>query len=132
MSVSSALARVADGALEASVVGSFSRVGYAVRSRLEPWPESPLQNGRVHLVTGASSGIGPRVAIRLAGLGAEVWVVGRDQERTQASADAVRAAGGRAEAAVVDVTDPEAVDDLCRRVAGTHDQLHGLVHAAGH
>jgi len=125
------LSHLVDEALEASVAGSFSRVGYAVRSRLEPWPEPPLQHGRIHLVTGASSGIGRAVAIRLGGLGAEVWVVGRDEERTEMSADAVRAAGGRAEAVVVDVTHPEAVDDLCRRLASTHDKLHGLVHAAG-
>jgi dehydrogenase/reductase SDR family member 12 len=126
-----ALGEVADRALEASVVGSFSRAGYAVRSRLEPWPEPPLQAGRVHLVTGASSGIGAAVARRLGHLGADVWVVGRDEARTEASADSVRAAGGRAEVAIVDVTDPDAVARLCCRIAARHDRLHGLVHAAG-
>ena len=121
----------ADALLEASVFGSFSRLGYAVRSRLEPWPDLPTQHGRVHLVTGASSGIGRAVAVRLGGLGAAVWVLGRDEERTESSADAVRTAGGHAEAAVVDITDAGAVADLCRRFAGTHDRLHGLVHAAG-
>ena len=40
----SRLAAVVDGALEATVVGSFSRAGYAVRSRLGHWrppPDSP-------------------------------------------------------------------------------------------
>ena len=125
------MAQLVDGVLEASVAGSFSRVGYAVRSRLEPWPDLPGQLGRVHLVTGASSGIGRAVAIRLAGLGAEVWLVGRDEDRTEASAAAARAAGGQAEAVLLDVTDPQAVDTFCSRFAATHDRLHGLVHAAG-
>jgi dehydrogenase/reductase SDR family member 12 len=125
------VADLADEVLEASVAGSFSRVGYTVRSRLEPWPDPPRQHGRVHLVTGASSGIGRAIALRLATLGAEVWVVGRDEERTKACADAVRAAGGQGEAAVIDVTDPGAVDHLCRRLAKAHERLHGLVHAAG-
>jgi NAD(P)-dependent dehydrogenase (short-subunit alcohol dehydrogenase family) len=125
------LAQLVDQGLEASVVGSFSRVGYAVRSRLEPWPELPRQVGRVHLVTGASSGIGRAVALQLGGLGAEVWVVGRDEDRTGASAEAVRAAGGRAEVVTLDITDPDGVGALCKRLAATHDQVHGLVHAAG-
>lgn len=131
MNVPRTLARLVDEALEVSVAGSFSRVGYAVRSRLSPWPDPPGQRGRVHLVTGASSGIGRAVALRLGGLGAAVWVVGRDEARTEASAHAVRAAGGRAEAAVLDVTDPDAVDALCGRLAASFDQIHGLVHAAG-
>lgn len=131
MNVARPVARLVDAMLEASVAGSFSRVGYAVRSRLEPWPDPPGQFGRVHLVTGASSGIGRAVAIRLAGLGAEVWMVGRDEKRTEASAEAARAAGGRAEAVLLDLTDPEAVDTLCRQLAASHDRIHGLVHAAG-
>jgi dehydrogenase/reductase SDR family member 12 len=125
------LAAVADRALEASVVGSFSRAGYAIRSRLAPWPDPPLQSGCVHVVTGASSGIGAAVARRLGRLGAEVWVVGRDEARTEASADSVRMAGGQAETAIVDVTDPDDLAVLCGRLAARHDEVHGLVHAAG-
>jgi dehydrogenase/reductase SDR family member 12 len=125
------LARLVDRALEASVVGSFSRAGYAVRSRLEPWPDPPSQVGRVHVVTGASSGIGAAVARRLGHLGAEVWVVGRDEARTGATADSVRSAGGQAEVAIADVTDADAVATLGRRLAARHTGIHGLVHAAG-
>jgi len=32
------LARAVDAVLEASVVGSYTRVGYHVRRRLEHWP----------------------------------------------------------------------------------------------
>jgi dehydrogenase/reductase SDR family member 12 len=122
---------LADRALEESVIGSFSRFGYAARSRLEHWSAPPEQSGRVHLVTGASSGIGRALACRLGSLGAEVWVVGRDDARTRDTADAVRAAGGRAEPAILDITDRHALDSLVDRFAGRHDQLHGLVHVAG-
>ena len=49
-----------DDALEASVVGSFSRIGPAVRSRLYGWtPAEPgALVGRTALVTGATSGLG--------------------------------------------------------------------------
>lgn len=131
MTIRNRFAVLADRVLEASVVGSFSRAGYVVRSRLESWPELPSQVGRVHLVTGASSGIGRAVAHRLGSLGAEVWVVGRDPARTEASAASVREAGGQAEAAVVDLTDPAAVAALCHRLSAEVNQLHGVVHAAG-
>jgi acyl transferase domain-containing protein/NAD(P)H-dependent flavin oxidoreductase YrpB (nitropropane dioxygenase family)/NADP-dependent 3-hydroxy acid dehydrogenase YdfG len=45
--------------------------------------------------------------------------------------DAVRAAGGRAEYHPVDVTDPQAVADLVKRVHTEHGRLDGVVFAAG-
>ena len=48
--------RLVDAALELSVVGSYSRIGYAVRSRLEGWTPPRRVDGRVALVTGAGSG----------------------------------------------------------------------------
>ncbi len=125
------LSRLADEMLEASVAGSFSRVGYAVRSRVAPWSDPPFQANRVHLVTGASSGIGQAVALRLGRLGAHVVVVGRDETRTEKTACAVRDGGGTADAVICDISDPTQVSALCRRMAGSHQQLHGLVHAAG-
>ena len=75
-----------DTALEASVAGSFSRAGYAARSRLEHWEPPADLSGRVAIVTGASSGIGRAAALELARLGATVWLVGRDPSRTEAAA----------------------------------------------
>jgi NAD(P)-dependent dehydrogenase (short-subunit alcohol dehydrogenase family) len=84
MDVRPALARTADLALEATVAGSFSRLGYAARSRLEGWdhpPEGALDGRRV-LLTGATSGIGKAAAGQLLDLGAEVLLVGRDEQKT--------------------------------------------------
>jgi dehydrogenase/reductase SDR family protein 12 len=127
------LARVADTALEASVVGSFSRVGSVVRGRLEHWrPPSDL-TGRVVVVTGASSGIGRAAALELARLGATVWLVGRDKTRTEDAARAARAfgAGADVEPAILDIVDADAVDAFAALVAARHERVHGLVHAAG-
>ena len=66
-------------------------------------------DGRVALVTGAGRGIGRSVALALAQAGAEVWLVARTQTEIDSAASEIRAAGGRAHAAVCDVTNAAAV-----------------------
>ncbi len=125
------MARLLDGVLEATVVGSFSRVGYLARRATQGWGDPPRLEGKVLVVTGASSGIGRAVALALGRLGAEVWVLGRDAGRTEAVAQAIRAEGGLAEAALVDVADGSAVDAFAERFASARGRLDGLVHGAG-
>lgn len=61
-------------------------------------------DGKCALVTGASSGIGLGAAAALAEAGAEVTLVARRIEELKAVRDAIRAAGGRAEALALDIT----------------------------
>lgn len=61
-------------------------------------------DGKRALVTGASSGIGLGAAAALAEAGAEVTLVARRIEELKAVQDAIRAAGGRAEALSLDIT----------------------------
>lgn len=69
----------------------------------------PLQGKRA-LVTGASGAIGSAIAARLAADGAHVLLhAGSRPEVVQAQAEAIRAAGGRAEAVVFDLGDDAAV-----------------------
>jgi len=51
---------VVDAGLELSIVGSFSRVGIAVRRRLFGWPapSAGALDGRTVLITGPTSGLG--------------------------------------------------------------------------
>jgi short-subunit dehydrogenase len=60
---------------------------------------------QVGVITGASSGIGWAVAKELAGRGCHVGLIARREERLQALADEIRAAGGKAAFAVADVGD---------------------------
>ncbi len=105
-----ALARVTDAVAEATVAPGFSRIGISLRRQLEGWGEPPPMNGRVAIVTGATSGIGLATATALAGLGAEVHLVGRDPGRGAAALGAVEAVGpSRAHLHLVDLSDPAAV-----------------------
>ena len=62
------------------------------------------------LVTGAGRGIGAAICRRLAAEGARVLVTDVDGERARRTAQAVREAGGRAEAAVCDVGERASVE----------------------
>ena len=65
-------------------------------------------DGRRALVTGASSGIGLAAAAALAGAGAEVWLVARRNAELITVRDAIRAAGGMAQAQALDIADLDA------------------------
>ena len=73
-------------------------------------------DGKTALVTGAGSGIGEAIALCFASQGASVWVVDRDAPKAAATVAAIRAAGGQADAAEVDVSDPAAVGALAQRL----------------
>ena len=73
-------------------------------------------DGKNALVTGAGSGIGKAIAELFAAQGASVVVVDRDKEAGRATVDALQAASGRAELAVVDVSDEGALLALERRL----------------
>jgi NAD(P)-dependent dehydrogenase (short-subunit alcohol dehydrogenase family) len=65
--------------------------------------------GQAALVTGAGSGIGAAIAIRLAGAGARVLVADIDQGAAERVAGDIAAAGGEAQPCCVDVSNPESM-----------------------
>lgn len=89
--------------------------------------------GRTVLVTGATSGIGLTTSLALAGLGARVGVVGRDEQRTAAAVEAVRAVpgSGGADAFLADLSDLRQVRSLAAQVLAAYPRLDVLVNNAG-
>lgn len=83
------------------------------------------------LVTGGGSGIGEGLVRRLAASGMTVVVADVDKGRAEAVASEVSAAGGAAVPYAVDVTDPDAVEQLADEVFIRHGSLELLVNNAG-
>lgn len=69
-------------------------------------------SGKTALVSGASRGIGEAIAHLLASHGAHVICTSRKVESCQAVADAIKTAGGSAEARALHVGDPAAIEAL--------------------
>jgi NAD(P)-dependent dehydrogenase (short-subunit alcohol dehydrogenase family) len=74
------------------------------------------------LVTGATSGIGRAVALKLATEGFSVLVHGRDAARGAAVVEEIAAAGGQARFVAADLTDVESIENLVAQ-AGEIDVL---------
>ena len=77
--------------------------------------------GKVAIVTGAGSGIGRAIAVRLARDGAAVALAGQRRAQLDETAALIAAGGGTATAAACDITDADQV----RRMVGTAVQTHG-------
>jgi len=86
--------------------------------------------GRVAIVTGASRGIGRAIARRLASRGASVVAAARAEHAADVVAE-IGAAGGRAEAANVDVTDRASIDAMVAGALERHGRVDILVNNAG-
>lgn len=88
-------------------------------------------DGRVALVTGASSGLGRRFAQVLASRGAAVALAGRRVDRLETLAAEIRAAGGRAYPVELDVREAAALPDALARVQADLGLVDILINNAG-
>lgn len=87
--------------------------------------------GRVTVVTGASSGLGAVFAETFARAGSDVVVAARRADRLRSTADTVTAHGRRALAVRTDVSVPEDCDELVRQALEEFGRIDVLVNNAG-
>jgi len=114
------------------MIGSFDRLGFARhRRRFRAADLDVRLDGKVCLVTGASSGIGLATSRALAARGARVLLLCRHPGRGEAARDDLRRETGNrlVDLRLLDVSELGAV----RRVAGElgSGAIHALVHNAG-
>jgi 3-oxoacyl-[acyl-carrier protein] reductase len=88
-------------------------------------------SGRVAFVTGASQGIGRACALKLATAGAAVAVAARNQDKLNELVNEITAAGGKAAACVLDVTDEEQVKASVKSAIAQFGKVDILVNNAG-
>jgi NAD(P)-dependent dehydrogenase (short-subunit alcohol dehydrogenase family) len=88
-------------------------------------------DGRIALVTGASRGIGPAVALELARAGAHVIALARTQGALEELDDQIRCEGGNATLVPCDLKDFEALDRLGAAIFQRWGRLDVFVANAG-
>lgn len=91
----------------------------------------PKLDGKVAVVTGASSGIGEATAEALAAEGATVVVAARREERLADLTKRIEEGGGKVLAATCDVTDEAQAHGLIRRAEDEFGRVDILVNNAG-
>lgn len=129
------VANVVDTVLEWSVVGSFTRVGSAVRRRLDHW--EPLAGvdltDRVIVMSGATSGLGLEAARAFARMGATIEIIARNRTKAAATCAALREENGDAKVdfVIADTGDLAALRDAAADLLARHPAIHVLIHNAG-
>lgn len=90
-------------------------------------------NGKVVLVTGATSGIGQETAIGLAKMGAQVIITGRNKQRGQAAVREIQQASGnpKVDLMIADMTSQADIECLADDVIAKYPRLDVLVNNVG-
>src|SRR4051794_37888819 len=88
-------------------------------------------DGRVAIVTGATGGIGSRLAEALTRVGARVCVHGRDAERADAVTARLQAEGGEAVSAVADLTRRDEADAMVDTAMEAFGRVDAIVNTVG-
>jgi gluconate 5-dehydrogenase len=88
-------------------------------------------DGRVAIVSGGTGAIGQRVALALAGVGADIAVLGRSAAEATELAAAIEATGARAQLVAADVTRRAEADGAIDDVMGQFGRVDIVVNAVG-
>ncbi len=132
------LRKAVDGALEASVVGSFTRIGPWARRKMFHWDDETLPSlaGRTVVISGATSGLGMVCARALFELGANIEVIARNASKAAALCEEIRssrAADNNAtiDFVVADTGDLTAMRAAAATLASRNPAIDTLIHNAG-
>jgi dehydrogenase/reductase SDR family protein 12 len=122
-----------DRALEASVLGSFSRIGFLARRSLGLLGPLERVDGSCCWVTGGSSGLGLTTALELGRLGARIRLIVRDAERGAEARTRIERETGATDVRVevCDISSLASVRALATRILERDDPVHVLIHNAG-
>lgn len=88
-------------------------------------------NGKVVVITGASSGIGEAVARHLAAKGAKVSLAARRKDKLDKLVDEITKDGGTAVAFTTDVTDKDQVNSLIKNTIAAFGKVDVMFNNAG-
>lgn len=129
------MASILSAALDKAVVPGFSRIGYALRSRLNDWQQLSTFNlsGKTVVITGPTSGLGLATAKQLASLGANLVLVARNAEKCQRVIEEISPlCRGNAPVFVqADMANLDQVRAACSVIAAQFPRIDVLIHNAG-
>ncbi|CEG13794.1 putative short chain dehydrogenase [groundwater metagenome] len=91
-----------------------------------------LENARVAVVTGASSGIGKAVASDLCSRGLTVIMIARNKEKLFSTSKEISTLGGNPVPLTLDIQDYEAVKQAVKKIIMDYGQIDILVNNAGY
>lgn len=92
----------------------------------------PRAEGKVIVVTGASSGIGFSAARKLGKAGAKVCLMARTREKLEETQHIIRDMGGQAWIYPCDLSDMEAIDACAEAILADNGHVEVLINNAGH
>lgn len=122
-----------DTILDRTVIAGYTNLGYGIRSRA--WDETDLQrmDGKVVLVTGASSGLGAAAAEGFARLGATVWLLARSRDRGEQARAGIAGRSGNADVHldICELSKLDSVRQFAGRFGDQAGRLDVLVNNAG-
>ncbi len=88
-------------------------------------------NGKISIITGAANGIGKATALKFSAEGATVIVCDLNLEAVAGVVEEIKAAGGKAEGFVVNVTNRQQIADMVAAVKEKYGRIDSLVNNAG-
>lgn len=116
-----------DAWLDATVVLSFTRLGYFLRKKHLPEVTTPM-TGKVVVVTGGTSGLGEAAARKLALLGARVCIVGRSLQKLS---EVQKRLPPSVEVERCDLSSLRDIRQLATRLLERYPHIHVLINNAG-